>query len=132
MQESGAPWCAFGSCERLSLAWRTKTAWLLGSGVRRRGAGAEDYEEVLPGYDEAGVRWLDGYVQRQHENGDPANREGLVNTLGSYLGECVIRTFGGEWAQDDGSWCVRFNDRNAVFPFAKVRKQLESGSADSV
>jgi hypothetical protein len=55
-------------------------------------------EEV--GYDEAGVRWLDGYIQRQHEQGDPADRPGLVSTLGSYLGECIIRSFGGKWAQE--------------------------------
>jgi hypothetical protein len=32
----------------------------------------------------------------------------------------------------DGSWCVRFDEKNAVFPFAKVAKQLENGSVDSV
>jgi hypothetical protein len=84
------------------------------------------------GYDEAGVRWLDGYIQRQHEQGDPANRDGLVSTLGSFLGECIVRTFGGEWAEVDGSWCVRFDDRNAAFPFAKVAKHLEHGAEDSV
>jgi hypothetical protein len=83
-------------------------------------------------FDEQAVRWLDGYIQRQHEAGDPTSRDGLVNTLGSFLGECIIRSFGGEWAYVDGSWCVRFDAKNAVFPFAKVAKQLENGSADSV
>jgi hypothetical protein len=83
-------------------------------------------------FDEQGVRWLDGYIQRQHEAGDPASRDSLVNTLGSFLGECVIRSFGGEWACIDGAWCVRFDAKNAVFPFAKVAKQLENGAADSV
>ncbi len=84
------------------------------------------------GYDEAGVRWLDGYIQRQHEQGSPANRAGLVSTLGSFLGECIVRSFGGEWAEVDGAWCVRFDDRNATYPFAKVGKQLEHGAEDSV
>jgi hypothetical protein len=83
-------------------------------------------------FDEPGVRWLDGYIQRQHEAGDSTSRDGLVNTLGSFLGECIIRCFGGEWANIDGSWCVRFDAKNAVFPFAKVAKQLESGSSDTV
>jgi hypothetical protein len=83
-------------------------------------------------YDEAGVRWLDGYIQRQHEQGDPANRDGLVSTLGSFLGECIVRTFGGEWDEVDGSWCVRFDDRNGAYPFAKVAKQLDNGAEDSV
>jgi len=83
-------------------------------------------------FDEAGVRWLDGFIQRQHEQGDPANRNGLVNTLGSFLGECIICTFGGEWAEMDRAWCVCFDDRNAAYPFAKVAKQLERGTGDSV
>jgi hypothetical protein len=83
-------------------------------------------------FDEHAVRWLDGYIQRQYEAGDPSNRDGLVNPLGSFLGECIIRSFGGEWSKCDGSWCVRFDEKNAVLPFAKVAKQLESGSGDSV
>ncbi len=47
------------------------------------------------GYNENGVEWLDGYIQRQHTQGDVANRDGLVNTLGAYLGECIIHNFGG-------------------------------------
>lgn len=93
---------------------------------------ARDQLGEVVGYDEVGVRWLDGYIQRQHEQGNPANHEGLVNTLGSYLGECIIRSFGGKWAEVDGSWCVRFDDRNAAYPFAKVGKQLEHGAEDSV
>ena len=37
-------------------------------------AGDELKQEI--GYDETGVRWLDGYIQRQHEQGDPNNRDG--------------------------------------------------------
>lgn len=83
-------------------------------------------------FDEKAVRWLDEYIQRQHENGEPRNRDGLVNTLGSFLGECIIHSFGGAWALVDESWSVRFDETNAVFPFAKVAKQLENGSEDSV
>jgi hypothetical protein len=83
-------------------------------------------------FDEEAERWLDGYIQRQHEGGDPASRDGLINTFGSLLGECIIRSYGGEWACVDGSWCLRCDEKNAVFPFAKVAKQLENGSADAV
>lgn len=83
-------------------------------------------------FDEAGVRWLDGYIQCQHEQGNLGNREGLVSTLGSFLGECVVHRFGGQWAEVDGSWCVRFDDRSTAYPFAKVAKQLEYGAEDSI
>lgn len=93
---------------------------------------ARDHLDTEVGFDEAGVRWLDGYIQRQHEQGNPANREGLVSTLGSYLGECIIQSYRGAWAEVDGSWCVRFDERNAAYPFVKVGKQLEYGAEDSV
>lgn len=93
---------------------------------------AEEQLDEEVGYDESGVQWLDGYIQRQHEPGDPKIRRGLVSTLGSYLGECIIQSFGGEWANLDGTWGVRFDDRNAAFPFAKVAKHLENGASDSV
>ena len=95
-------------------------------------ATAEEQLDEEVGYDEYGVQWLDGYIQRQHEHGDPKIREGLVSTLGSYLGECIIQSFGGEWANLDGRWGVRFDARNAAFPFAKVKKHLENGAGDSV
>src|SRR5437773_5184459 len=57
------------------------------------------------GYDEEGVRWLDGFIQRQHEQGDRGHFDGLISTLGSYLGECMVHAIGGESAQifNDGS-----------------------------
>ncbi|MCL1972192.1 MAG: hypothetical protein FWG57_04300 [Endomicrobia bacterium] len=83
-------------------------------------------------FDEQAVRWLDGFIQRQYKDADPAIRNGLINMLGSFLGECIIRNFGGEWVCVDGSWGIRFDDKSAVFPFAKVGKMLENGSDDSV
>jgi hypothetical protein len=91
----------------------------------------EELGETI-GYDAAGVEWLDGYIQRQYEQGDENNRDGLVQTLGSYLGECIIHSFGGQWTSLDGTWAVCFDSQNAVYPFNKVRKQLEHGAADSV
>lgn len=54
--------------------------------------------------------------------------EDLVQLIGSYLGECIIRSYGGVWREhDDGTWGVFFDESNAAFPFSKVRKQLEDG-----
>ena len=83
-------------------------------------------------YDQAGVEWLDGYIERQHEQGDPASRPKLVQILGSFLGECIVRSLGGHWANDEGTWAIRFDKRNAAFPFAKVQKHLNNGGGDSV
>lgn len=88
---------------------------------------------VTVGYDETGVRWLDHYIEHQREAAAPDVRERLPNTLGSYLGECVRQTFGGEWVQDPQvGWSVKINDRLSVYPFSKVRKQLASADGESV
>lgn len=84
------------------------------------------------GFDEDGVRWLDGYIQKVRDHGDPETKSGLIDTLGSFLGECIIQTFGGEWSKDGLGWCVRLDSLNAAYPFAKVAKQLEFGAQDSV
>jgi len=56
----------------------------------------------------------------------------FVNVLGSYLGECIRRNYGGEWHADEYGWCIRFDEDNAVYPFSKTRKQLENGAEDSI
>jgi hypothetical protein len=86
------------------------------------------------GYDAQSVAWLDGYIERQRAGNDmtPELMNGLVSTLGSYLGECVINCYGGYWENEGGEWRVSFDSQNAVYPFAKVRKQFEGGPGDSI
>lgn len=60
---------------------------------------------------------------------------GLTTSIGSFLGECIIANYGGQWRESEGSWGVFFserNDRSAAFPFNKVRKQLLNGADDSI
>jgi hypothetical protein len=83
------------------------------------------------GFDRSGVQWLNSFVQQQYDKGTSPSEE-LVSALGSYLGECIIACFGGQWGQVNGVWCVKFDDRNVAYPFAKVVKQLEHGAEDSV
>lgn len=82
-------------------------------------------------FDEQGVAWLDGYIERNREAW-ASDVDGLVSPLGSYLGECIVQTYGGDWAEVDGRIGVRFDEQNAAFPFSKVRKQIENGPEDSV
>ena len=86
------------------------------------------------GYNAESVEWLDGFIERQRVRPecDEAFAEAFTSTLGSYLGECAIACFGGEWRQQGGSWAVGFSDENAAFPFNKVAKQFANGSEDSV
>jgi hypothetical protein len=85
------------------------------------------------GYDAEGVRWLDGFIQRRHDGGgvgdDPS---GLTNTLGSFLGECIVRSYNGRWQETEHGWAVIVDGNLAVFPFNKVHKHLVEGAVDSV
>jgi hypothetical protein len=57
--------------------------------------------------------------------------EPLVNTLGSYLGKCIIETYGGAWARAEAAGCVAFKADNKAMPFAKIEKHLTNGREDS-
>jgi len=84
-------------------------------------------------YDEAGVRWLDKYIDGQRKNASADVKAKLPNTLGSFLGECIRKTYGGQWVEDPAhGWQVKINDGVSVFPFNKVVKHLATEDGDSV
>lgn len=86
------------------------------------------------GYNAESVEWLDGFIERQRVRPDmtPELADKLSQVLGSFVGECIIACYGGEWRDDDYGWGVFFDDKNASYPITKVRKQFENGSTDSV
>lgn len=87
------------------------------------------------GYNAESVEWLDGFIERQRVRPEFVGAEAierLSQTLGSFLGECVIRRYGGEWRELEGSWAVCFDADNAAFPFNKVRKQFANGPDDGI
>jgi hypothetical protein len=94
---------------------------------------AKEQMSVELAYDLEGVRWLDGFINRQRAGASQDTKNKLPNTAGSYLGECIRKTYGGAWTQDaEGGWGVRINERITVFPFNKVQKQLANTEGDSV
>lgn len=84
------------------------------------------------GYNHAGVNWLDGIIQRQREVIDPKNFETLTNSFGSFLGECIIHSYGGEWTRDGEDIGVKLDGKNTRFPLAKTSKHHENGDENSV
>ncbi|HYH08778.1 MAG TPA: hypothetical protein VEK11_17120 [Thermoanaerobaculia bacterium] len=84
-------------------------------------------------YDEAGVRWLDEYLNTQREVAVADVKERLPNTLGAFLGECIRQQYGGLWLNDPAmGWAVKISERLTVNPFGKVQKQLTSAEGESV
>jgi hypothetical protein len=83
------------------------------------------------GYDRGGIEWLDTYIQNLHRDNQHTSGK-LIDCLGSYLGECIIHSFGGQWSEVDGAWGVRFDNQNVAFRFSKVAKHLDHGAEESV
>ena len=81
------------------------------------------------GFTRESVDWVEGFIERQRVREDMTDEEKdrLVNMIGSYLGECIIRTYGGEWCEAQDTWGVRVNEKLTAFPFAKVQKQYDNG-----
>ena len=83
-------------------------------------------------FDENSVEWLDGYIERNRQNWDAEMAEKLTGVLGSFLGECIRRNFGGEWQQTEMGLGVALDNGNVSFPFNKIRKHIKNGSDDSI
>jgi hypothetical protein len=82
---------------------------------------------------EDAVRWLDGFINDQFRTADQAAKNNLVQNLGCFLGECILNTWDGEWRySSDYGLGIYFTEKDAVFPFSKVDKQLKNGPDDSV
>lgn len=81
------------------------------------------------GYNAASVAWAEGFIERQRPAAAQDNAQGIVNVLGSYLGEAIIAAVpGSRWAEDaSGSVGVLFPNGDMTYPFAKVEKQLAGG-----
>jgi hypothetical protein len=83
-------------------------------------------------FDQSGVDWIDGYINRLRLSTSKDKHSAYVSTLASFIGECIIKTYGGSWIERDGSWGVQVNNRIWACPFAKVAKQFDNGPEDSV
>lgn len=86
------------------------------------------------GYTAESVAWVDQFIEQQRCRFDLDENTiiGLVDTLGSFLGECIIRCFGGTWRNLNEEWCICFAEEKMVFPFSKVQKQFANGQNDSI
>ena len=89
-------------------------------------------------YDPAAVNTLDAYIEQIRPNYTPETiPPGLVQSIGAFLGACIIATYGGRWAVDaeDGDWGVALPVKAGdiwVYPFNKVYKHIAAGAEHSI
>lgn len=82
-------------------------------------------------FDRAGVEWVDAHIERLRLDLPIERIPGVVDALGAFVGECMVRCYGGHWVEHSGHWGVELNGVIA-FPMSKVQKQFEDGTPESV
>jgi hypothetical protein len=89
------------------------------------------------GYDAPSIAYLDTFIDRQGESfrASEQSTDRIVSLLGSFLGEAIIATYGGDWQQSDTGLCIVVQSGGQVHltqPFHKVHKRLINGQEDSL
>ncbi|UOQ67015.1 hypothetical protein [Hymenobacter volaticus] len=84
-------------------------------------------------FDAAAVQQVADFIEAQRPTLSAANREGITTALGCFLGQCLVETYNGTWAQGpDGTTGVGINQQHFFNPFFRIAEQLDKGLAESV
>ena len=89
------------------------------------------------GYDAQSIAYLDAFIDRQGESfrASPQGIDRIVSLLGSFVGEAVIATYGGDWEQNDSGLSIVIRSSGQVHfvqPFQKIHKRLTNGQEDNL
>ncbi|MDF7809976.1 hypothetical protein [Hymenobacter sp. YC55] len=84
-------------------------------------------------FDAVAVQQLADFIETQRAALSAADRQGVTTALGCFLGQCLVETYGGTWAQGpDGTTGVGINQQHFFNPFFRVAEQLDKGLSESV
>ncbi|MEW6408352.1 MAG: hypothetical protein AB1465_06730 [Patescibacteria group bacterium] len=83
------------------------------------------------GFDEQSILKLDNLIQEAWPDQPPAQLDNVVLLFGSFLGEAIKQTLGGEWIQTEQGWGIKIDDATLMV-FTKVKKRLLNGMEDSI
>ena len=87
----------------------------------------------LPGFSGEALPHLSHIIDAQRTSLSPAERPDFITAVGCYLGECLVRTYHGEWAAGpEGSTGVGIAGQLFFNPFYLVKEQLDKGATASV
>ena len=84
-------------------------------------------DSIKTDYSKESIKELEGWLGKQKKK----NQKELINQVGTYLGESIIRAYGGTWKNTNASWAVELSENNFVFPISKVHKFVHNGPEDS-
>jgi hypothetical protein len=89
--------------------------------------------DLPPGRD--GVKFLDGFLDRNRGQLDDATKAKVADMAGCYLGAALIAEFGGRWIRDQtfgGNLAVEVTPQLVCYPLTKAHKHVFDGPGDSV
>lgn len=92
---------------------------------------AESIFGVQLGYTEASILMLDELIDAAWPDEPPVLIDNMILLWGSFLGEAIIRTLGGEWLETSEGWCVQIGDLR-IMVFNKIKKRFLNGNEDSI
>jgi hypothetical protein len=83
------------------------------------------------------MTYLDEFISRQGAivKQDAQSTDRFVSLFGSFLGECILTTYGGVWVVKDSGIHIEVNANGSVNflrPFHKVAKRIELGESESL
>jgi hypothetical protein len=82
-------------------------------------------------FDEKSILELDHLIQEAWPEEPPVQIDNVIVLFGSFLGEAIKQTLGGEWVQTEQGWGIKIGDANLMV-FTKVKKRLLNGMEDSI
>lgn len=85
-------------------------------------------EKIEPICSEIGLQQVEKFLESKSEH----EQTEYILKVGSYLGECIIKSYGGEWVEHEpGIWGIKLSENNLVFPIGKVRKFVNDPTGES-
>jgi hypothetical protein len=84
-------------------------------------------------FDADAVQRLAEVIEAQRPSLTEHSRESVVMAFGCFLGECLVQTYGGQWAAGpDGTTGIGIGGHSFFNPFYRVAEQLTHGQLASV
>ena len=82
-------------------------------------------------FDEKSILELDNLIQKAWPDQPPIQIDNVILLFGSFLGEAIIKTLGGEWVNTEQGWGIKIGDATLMV-FTKIKKRLLNGMEDSI
>ena len=92
---------------------------------------AKQIDGVELKYNEESVLKMDQIISKNWPEQPPVQLDSVVIPMGSFLGEVIRVTIGGEWVNNQQGWGVKIDD-STMMVFSKVKKRFLNGMGDSI